>query len=108
MGYVFPPHDPVTLPVAGSDDRLPVRRILCVGRNYAAHAREMGKDPDRDPPFFFSKPADAVVMDGETVAYSFDVLSPSTVTVTFSGNDGNNDVGTDGQGAFSGSIDLNF
>ena len=69
MGYVFPPHDPVTLPVAGSDDRLPVRRILCVGRTYAAHAREMGKDPDRDPPFFFSKPADAVVMDGETVAY---------------------------------------
>jgi len=40
-----------------------------VGRNYAAHAREMGKDPDRDPPFFFTKPADAVVMDGETVAY---------------------------------------
>ncbi|AHD11862.1 fumarylacetoacetate hydrolase family protein [Phaeobacter gallaeciensis] len=69
MGYVFPPQDPVTLPVAGSDERLPVRRILCVGRNYAAHAREMGKDPDRDPPFFFSKPADAIVMDGETVAY---------------------------------------
>ncbi len=69
MGYVFPPQNTVTLPVAGSEDRLPVRRILCVGRNYAAHAREMGKDPDRDLPFFFSKPTDAVVMDNETVAY---------------------------------------
>jgi 2-keto-4-pentenoate hydratase/2-oxohepta-3-ene-1,7-dioic acid hydratase (catechol pathway) len=55
--------------VDGSDDRLPVRRIFCVGRNYAAHAREMGKDPDRDPPFFFTKPADAVVDSGEVVAY---------------------------------------
>ncbi|MDF1804203.1 fumarylacetoacetate hydrolase family protein [Thalassovita sp.] len=69
MTYVFPPKDPATVAVDGSDDRLPVRRIFCVGRNYAAHAREMGKDPDRDPPFFFTKPADAVVMDGETVAY---------------------------------------
>ncbi len=46
-----------------------MRRIFCVGRNYAAHAREMGRDPDREPPFFFTKPADAVVGDGETVAY---------------------------------------
>ncbi|AUR01587.1 fumarylacetoacetate hydrolase family protein [Phaeobacter inhibens] len=69
MTYIFPPKDPATVAVDGSDDRLPVRRIFCVGRNYAAHAREMGKDPDRDPPFFFTKPADAVVMDGETVAY---------------------------------------
>jgi len=69
LTYVFPPKDPATVAVDGSDDRLPVRRIFCVGRNYAAHAREMGKDPDRDPPFFFTKPADAVVMDGETVAY---------------------------------------
>ncbi|MCI4661091.1 MAG: fumarylacetoacetate hydrolase family protein [Neomegalonema sp.] len=69
MGYVFEPQAVPTLAVAGSDDRLPVRRIFCVGRNYAAHAREMGKDPDRDPPFFFTKPADAVVEDGETVAY---------------------------------------
>jgi fumarylpyruvate hydrolase len=50
-----------TLSVAGSDDRFPVNRVFCVGRNYAAHAREMGKDPDRDPPFFFMKPANAVV-----------------------------------------------
>ncbi|MFT7137150.1 MAG: fumarylpyruvate hydrolase [Akkermansiaceae bacterium] len=69
MTYIFPPKAPATVAVDGSDDRLPVRRIFCVGRNYAAHAREMGKDPDRDPPFFFTKPADAVVMDGETVAY---------------------------------------
>lgn len=69
MGYVFEPMKPATVAVAHTDDRLPVRRIFCVGRNYAAHAREMGKDPDRDPPFFFTKPADAVVDSGETVAY---------------------------------------
>jgi fumarylpyruvate hydrolase len=69
MPYVFPPHPTPSVAVADSDERLPVRRIFCVGRNYAAHAREMGKDPERDPPFFFTKPADAVVGDGETVAY---------------------------------------
>jgi fumarylpyruvate hydrolase len=50
-----------TLTVAGRDERFPVYRVFCVGRNYAAHAREMGKDPDREPPFFFMKPAAAVV-----------------------------------------------
>ena len=50
-----------TLTVAGGDERFPVNRIFCVGRNYAAHAREMGKDPDREPPFFFMKPASAAV-----------------------------------------------
>jgi fumarylpyruvate hydrolase len=50
-----------TVEIAGSDDRFPVRRIFCVGRNYADHAREMGGAPDREPPFFFSKPADALV-----------------------------------------------
>jgi len=50
-----------TLTVAGRDERFPVNRIFCVGRNYAAHAREMGKDPDREPPFFFMKPAQALV-----------------------------------------------
>ena len=49
-----------TLAVAGSAERLPVRRVYCVGRNYADHAREMGSDPDREPPFYFTKPADAV------------------------------------------------
>lgn len=69
MGYVFEPHIQSTVAVFETDDRLPVRRIFCVGRNYAAHAREMGKDPDRDPPFFFTKPADAVVNSGKTIAY---------------------------------------
>lgn len=61
MSYVFEPAAPTAVPVVGSDALFPVRRIYCVGRNYAAHAREMGHDPDREPPFFFSKPADAVV-----------------------------------------------
>ena len=50
---------PSTLAVAGSTERFPVRRVYCVGRNYADHAREMGADPDREPPFYFTKPADA-------------------------------------------------
>src|ERR1700687_4745548 len=49
-----------TLPVVGSDQLFPVRRIYCIGRNYAAHAREMGSDPTREPPFFFQKPTDAI------------------------------------------------
>jgi fumarylpyruvate hydrolase len=61
MRYVLEPEAPVTVPVDGSDARFPVRRIYCVGRNYAAHAREMGFDPSREPPFFFCKPADAIV-----------------------------------------------
>lgn len=60
MNSVFPIDHP-TAAVAGSDQRFPVRRIFCVGKNYADHAREMGGDPDREPPFFFSKPADAIV-----------------------------------------------
>src|SRR5436190_408379 len=48
------------IPVAGSDQLFPVRRIYCIGRNYAAHAREMGSDPTREPPFFFQKPTDAI------------------------------------------------
>lgn len=54
----------VELPIVGSADLFPVRRVYCVGRNYAAHAREMGKDPDREPPFFFMKPADALQIVG--------------------------------------------
>jgi fumarylpyruvate hydrolase len=57
--FIFPPQAIVGLPVCGSDASFPVRRIYCVGRNYAAHAREMGFDPDREPPFFFCKPNDA-------------------------------------------------
>jgi fumarylpyruvate hydrolase len=48
------------VPIVGSDDMYPVRRIYCIGRNYAAHAREMGSDPTREPPFFFQKPTDAI------------------------------------------------
>ncbi len=48
------------LPIAGSSEMFPVRRIYCIGRNYAAHAREMGSDPNREPPFFFQKPSDAI------------------------------------------------
>lgn len=59
MSYTFEPMPIVGLPVHGSDDLYPVRRVYCVGRNYAAHAREMGFDPDREPPFFFCKPNDA-------------------------------------------------
>jgi fumarylpyruvate hydrolase len=59
--FVFPPEPQVAVPVAGSDALFPVRRVYCVGRNYAAHAREMGAD-ERDPPFFFCKPDNAVVV----------------------------------------------
>ena len=59
--YVIPAWDRPAVPVAGADQSFPVRHIYCVGRNYAAHAREMGRDPDREPPFFFTKAADQVV-----------------------------------------------
>ena len=68
MNYVFPPHPQVSVEVAGSAARFPVRRVYCVGRNYADHAAEMGADT-REPPFFFSKPADALVPGGGEVAY---------------------------------------
>ena len=57
------------IPVAGSDATFPVGRIYCVGRNYADHAREMGHDPDREPPFFFMKPANSVVPNNATLDY---------------------------------------
>ena len=66
--HVLPIWPIPTVPVVG-DGAFPVRRIYCVGRNYAAHAREMGADPDREPPFFFQKPADAIVMTGSTIRY---------------------------------------
>lgn len=69
MSYVIPEPPRATVPVAGSAHTFPVRRIYCVGRNYAAHAREMGFDPDREPPFFFTKPADAIVPDGSVLDY---------------------------------------
>src|ERR1700731_749758 len=69
MAYVVPPPATVGVPVHGGADLFPVRRIFCVGRNYAAHAREMGRDPDREPPFFFTKPADTVVDSGAVIPY---------------------------------------
>ncbi len=64
----FPAPSPVTVPIEGGQ-RFPVRRVFCVGRNYAEHAREMGHDPTREPPFFFSKPADALVVEGADTPY---------------------------------------
>jgi fumarylpyruvate hydrolase len=69
VDFVLPPPQPASVAVHNSRARFPVRRIICVGRNYAAHAREMGRDPDREPPFFFLKPADTVVDDGATIPY---------------------------------------
>ena len=67
--FVIPAPVIPSLPVIGDSKRFPVNRIYCVGRNYADHAREMGHDPDREPPFFFMKPATAIVTDGQTMAY---------------------------------------
>lgn len=66
--YVFPPPPAVAVPVEGEIAAFPVRRIFCVGRNYAAHRREMGGD-DREPPFFFKKPADAAIGPGRDIPY---------------------------------------
>ncbi|WP_411956277.1 fumarylacetoacetate hydrolase family protein [Arvimicrobium flavum] len=67
--FVIAPSPPVSLAVAGSAQRFPVRRIYCVGRNYVAHVQEMGGDVERDPPIFFQKPTDAIVASGATVPY---------------------------------------
>jgi fumarylpyruvate hydrolase len=68
MDFVIPAPPVVAVPVAGGG-WFPVRRVFCVGRNYAAHVREMGGDPDREVPFFFTKPADALVIEGADMAY---------------------------------------
>jgi len=65
MAYAFDPAPPVVIPVVGSSVLFPVHRVYCVGRNYAEHAREMGSDPDKEPPFFFAKAADQVTTDGK-------------------------------------------
>lgn len=67
--YVINPPEIPSLPVEGDSKRFAVNRIYCVGRNYADHAREMGHDPDREPPFFFMKPATAIVTEGKEMAY---------------------------------------
>lgn len=67
--FAFEPAAVPSVAIAGSEQRFPVHRIYCVGRNYAEHVLEMGGLPERDPPFFFSKPADAVVANGAAVPY---------------------------------------
>lgn len=67
--FVITPPATASVAVAGSQERFPIRRVFCVGRNYASHAREMGSDPQREPPFFFTKPADAVIPASGTVPY---------------------------------------
>ncbi|ABC24491.1 fumarylacetoacetate hydrolase family protein [Rhodospirillum rubrum] len=69
MRFVLPPLPRTAIPVSGTDGFFPVGRVFCVGRNYADHAREMGGDPHKEPPFFFSKPGDAVVPLGGAVPY---------------------------------------
>ncbi|HYB11041.1 MAG TPA: fumarylacetoacetate hydrolase family protein [Alphaproteobacteria bacterium] len=69
MNYAIPLWEQPSLPIAGRTERFPVRRIYCVGRNYAEHAREMGHDPDRELPFFFMKPADAIVQNDAAIPY---------------------------------------
>ena len=79
MTYAFAPTPNVGLPISGSTDLFPVRRVYCVGRNYAAHAREMGFDPDREPPFFFCKPNDNAsvvpVVTGTTATIAYPPLT---------------------------------
>ena len=68
MSFVFDPFPTTSIPVSGTQDRFPLRRVFCVGRNYADHVVEMGGDPDREEPFFFTKPADAITLK-ESIPY---------------------------------------
>jgi fumarylpyruvate hydrolase len=79
MTLLFAPPT-VSVPIAGTADRFPVRRVYCVGRNYVDHVREMKEGDERDDPFFFQKPADAVVTDGARVPYP-----PRTADLQFEG-----------------------
>ncbi|MCW1842040.1 fumarylacetoacetate hydrolase family protein [Prosthecomicrobium hirschii] len=69
MGYVISPPSVAALPVVGSSDLFPVRRIYCIGRNYAEHAIEMGHDPSKEPPFFFQKNPDNILLEGIDFPY---------------------------------------
>jgi fumarylpyruvate hydrolase len=72
---LFPAQPPLLADVAGRAAKFPVRRVFCVGRNYAEHAREMGRDPDREPPFFFTKWAETVVPTASVIAYPTETQS---------------------------------
>ena len=78
--FVIDPPETPSVPIRGDTRRFPVRRIYCVGRNYAEHAREMGHDPDREPPFFFSKPGDAILTGNGDLPYP-----PGTSDLHFEG-----------------------
>jgi len=69
MNHKIPLVEQASIGIEGTDKRFPIRRIYCVGRNYRAHAIEMGADPDREVPFFFMKPADAIVENSSTIPY---------------------------------------
>lgn len=69
MGYVVEAGKNPVVAVSGTEDMFPVHRIYCVGQNYANHAREMGSNPEREAPFFFSKPADAICPEGSALSY---------------------------------------
>ena len=69
MHFAFPPADPVSLPIAGTDKRFPVRRIYCIGRNYAEHVKEMGGDAERSEPIFFTKAAETIVQSGTVIPF---------------------------------------
>ena len=77
-GFVFPPAEPVSLAITGQSMRFPVRRIYCVGRNYADHVTEMGGDIARSEPVFFTKAAETLVPSGSDIAYP-----PNTVDVQY-------------------------
>jgi len=69
MTFAFPPTDPISLPIANEEMRFPVRRIYCIGRNYADHVREMGGDIERSEPVFFTKAAETIVQSGANIPY---------------------------------------
>ena len=69
INYAFPPHDPVSLAIVGTKTRFPVRRIYCIGQNYADHVTEMGGDAERSEPNFFTKAAETIVESGEDIPY---------------------------------------
>ena len=69
MDFAFPPAEPVSLPIAGTDKHFPVRRIYCIGRNYTEHVREMGGDVERSEPVFFTKAAETIVQSGTDIPF---------------------------------------
>jgi len=69
MKFAFPPHDPVSLAIIGTDTRFPVRRIYCIGKNYADHVKEMGGDVEKSEPIFFTKAAETIVNSGEDIPF---------------------------------------